>query len=170
MIFHAVTGCYITAIFLNVFLWRLTFKSVNLVHWREKKALLKHVLVIQHYKIWSFQKVNQGAVTTSPSDRMNPVPAHWMWILNTLMTILCQHQTVGEVTQGSDNLFLVPCTTDNLLLVPCTTDNLLLVPCTSTTCMFIAMRCYSALFMKCFLMTMFGFVLVLIISLKRCLK
>jgi len=47
------------------------------------------------------------------------------------MTILYQHQTVGEVTQGSDNLFLVPCTTNNLLLVPCTTDNLLLVPCTT---------------------------------------
>ena len=26
------------------------------------------------------------------------------------MSILCQHQTVGEVTQGSDTLLLVPCT------------------------------------------------------------
>ena len=110
MILHAVAGCYITTIFLNVFLWRLTFKSVNLVHWREKKALLKHVLVVQHYKIWTFQKLNQGAVTASPSYRMSPVLAHWMGILNTLTSILCRHQTVGEVTQGLDNLLLVPCT------------------------------------------------------------
>ena len=96
--------------YFNIFLWRLTLKSVNLVHWREKKALLKHVLVVQHYKIWTFQKLNQGAVTTSLSYRMNPMSAHWMWILNTLMSILCQHQTVGEVTHGSDNLLLVPCT------------------------------------------------------------
>ena len=110
MILHAVAGCYITAIFLNVFLWRLTLKSVNLAHRREKKALLKHVLVVQHYKIWTFQKLNQGAVTASLLYRMNPVPAPWMWILNTLMTILCQHQTVGEVTHSSDNLLLVHCT------------------------------------------------------------
>jgi len=50
------------------------------------------------------------AVTASLSDRMHPVPAHWTWILNTLMSILYQHQTVGLVTHDSHNLLLVSCT------------------------------------------------------------